>query len=92
MQNSHNRACHLGPLLLTGIRAWTSNYIHVRQWDVTSHPSLYFNGTLVKPLLEVRACMNNYNPHQTMHLITYPCDNGCSVFIKGVPGSYCWSH
>ena len=35
------------------IRRWISNYIHVKQWDVITHPCPNFNGGLIKPLLKL---------------------------------------
>ena len=32
---------------------WMNNYIHVKQWDVITHPCPNFNSGLVKPLLKL---------------------------------------
>ena len=47
--NVHTQMPHLHGL--SGTRAWRSNYIHVKQWGIITHPSPNFNGNLVKPPL-----------------------------------------
>ena len=49
-----------------------SNYIHVTQWDVTTHSCPNFNGGLANH------CWSwgmDYNPYETNDVITYPCPN-----------------
>ena len=36
------------------IRAWISNYIHIKQWDVIIHPCPNFDNDLTKPPLKLR--------------------------------------
>ena len=38
-------------LAIFGIKAWISNYIHVKQWDVITCPWYNFNSSFSKPLL-----------------------------------------
>ena len=56
----------LGPWLLTeisyastGVRAWMSKYIHIKQWDVITDPCPNFNGSLVKLPLKLAIDIDN---------------------------------
>ena len=61
------------PLLLTWgnfiIPAWISNHIHYKLCDKITYPFLNFSGCTV----EVWEGMNNFIPHFTWYVITYPC-------------------
>ena len=58
---------------LTLIPAWISNYMHYKMWDeILLILSLNFNGFTV----EVCEWISNFFPHDTMHVITYPCKRG----------------
>ena len=54
---------------LTLILAWISNYIHYKMRDEIRYPFPNFNGATI----EVWKWMNNFIPHFTGHVITYPC-------------------
>ena len=57
---------------LTSIRiaAWTSNYIHVKEWDVITNPCRNYNTGLVKNSLKL-AWISNYITQETVAVITY---------------------
>ena len=75
----HLRGCRVHtayqePLLLTYITfnpTWISNYIHYNVWDEIIYPFPNLNGSTV----EVWEWINNFTPHFTEHVITYPCWN-----------------
>ena len=85
----------LGPPLLIEIRwamigAGISDYIHVKLWDIITHPYVNYNSVLVETPLKLEYCI----PHTTTSVITYPCPNcWSSILIKWAPGccmSYVW--
>ena len=56
---------------LAVIPAWTSNYIHhdYKVWGEITYPFPNFNGCTI----EVWEWINNFIPHSTGHVITFPC-------------------
>ena len=49
--------------MIIAIRAWVIKYVHIKQWDVITHPCPIFKTALVKPLQwrhNDRDCVSNH--------------------------------
>ena len=55
------------------VKAWISNCMHVKQWDVVTHPCPNFK--LQLKLVEFRACGSQNIPQEIVDVIRYPCSN-----------------
>ena len=68
------------------IRTWISNYIHVKQSDVITHPYPNFNSNLAKLLLKLGHEWVII-AHTKQCVIIYPCPNPSETkLIKGAAG------
>ena len=60
-----NTSINLYPMPVIG---WCQN-IYYKVWDEITYPFLNFNGATV----EIKEWINNFIPHFSRHVITYPC-------------------